>query len=581
MATDPGLFKKTGGKHTWPVEDVTLTKDQVFVGATQIKRAGVILDLSEDHIKEFIKCKKDPVYFLKTYGRVVHVDKGLVPLKLYKYQEKMIRNFQNNRFSICLTCRQAGKTTAVVGFLAWYSIFHSEKDCHVLANKESQSMEIMKRLRRLIEELPYFLQSGAVAFNKGNIAFENGSGVAGHSSSSSAIRGISAALLYIDEFAFLQNDLDFWDSTYSTVSSGTTSKILITSTPKGARGVFHSIWKGAVAKGDQWNGFMPLQALWYDVPGRDENWKKKTIAAIGPSRFSQEHECEFLGSSGTLIQSPIIAAMQLLNPIHEFDGGAYQILRPVDPDRVYVATADCAEGTENDYSVTTIFDVTEKPYRIAAKYRCNKVSPLVYPYEIERICRQYNDAWVLVENNSIGAQILQILYYEIEYENVFLTSSKKNGLGTQVGGAGAKPGVRTTTTTKSLGCSNLKTLVETQMLLIEDADIIEELGRFVIQPNGPYEADEGCHDDTVSTLWLFAWLARTDWFKDVYETDDDSIQDRLKRMRESRLDDSMTTFFSTKSMEREEEEEAPKSLYDFMTEDNGPGFEDDRYSSWN
>ena len=119
------------------------------------------------------------------------------------------------------------------------------------------------------------------------------------------------------------------------------------------------------------------------------------------------------------------------------------------------------------------------------------------------------------------------------------------------------------------------------MLLIEDADIIEELGTFVIQSNGTYEADEGCHDDTVATLWLFAWLARTDWFKDVYETDDDSIQDRLKRMRESRLDDSMTTFFSSKSMEREEEEEAPKSLYDFMTEDNGPGFGDDRYSSWN
>ncbi|AXF41497.1 terminase DNA packaging enzyme large subunit [Acinetobacter phage SH-Ab 15599] len=549
-------FQKNGGKYPWPVEDSILTKEQLFVGKPRVKRAGVSIDMSEAQIKEWLKCKKDPIYFLKTYGRVVHVDRGLVPLELYPYQEEMIKNYQENRYNIALTCRQAGKTTAVVGFLAWYLIFHAEKDCHVLANKEAQAMEIMKRLRRLYEELPYFLQQGAVAFNQGNILFENGSSCEGHASSSDSIRGRSASLLYLDEMAFLANDEDFVDSVFPVVSSGETSKILITSTPKGARGQFHKIWQGSQGKGENWNGFKSLLVTWRSVPGRTEDWANKTRKSLGDSRFSQEHECKFLASAGGLISSNILEKMSFASPIHSFDDGAYEILTAPDKERLYVATVDCAEGVGQDNSVITIFDVTEKPYKVVATYHSNTISPLLFPYEIERICTQYNNAWCLVENNAVGSQIIQILYYEIEYENVFLTSAKKNGLGLQIGGSGAKPGIKTTKATKSIGCSNLKTLLETESLVIESEIMIDELGTFVANKTGSYEADEGAKDDTVMTLVLFSWLVKDPFFISEFETaDKKTIQDRLKAIHDAKLSDTaMATFFSSTSMQNEDEE---------------------------
>lgn len=568
MSTQPlGTFKKTGGKHAWPVEDIVLTKEQVFTGNTRIKRANVKFEMTNEQLSEWMKCKLDPVYFLKTYGRVVHVDRGLVPLKLYKYQEKMIRNFQRERFNIVLTCRQAGKTTGVVGFLAWYSIFHSEKDCHVLANKFDQSMEIMKRLRRLIEELPYFLQAGAVSFNQGNILFDNGSGVTGHSSSSSAIRGISAALLYIDEMAFLAQDEDFFESTFPTVSSGETSKILITSTPKGARGVFYKLWKGAnVTNLEDWNEFCALKVLWDEVPGRGESWKQKTINKIGKTKFSQEHECEFLGSSGTLIPNATLSKMQFKNPEIELDEGAYQILYKPDPQAVYVAIADCAEGLEQDYSVCTMIDVSVIPYRVVAKYRSNTISPLLYPYEIERFCRQYNDAWVLVEsNNDVGGQVSYILYYEIEYENVILTSPDVKGLGIRVGGSRPKPGVKTTSKVKNLGCSNLKTILETEILIVEDQEIIEEMGTFV-QKGNSYEGDDGTNDDCMMTLVLFSWLIKDEWFKDFSDT---NAQDNLKGIQSAKMPSDVMTFFSSQSLKNEmddEEFEREETMAEFFGE---------------
>jgi len=580
-------FQKSGGKHPWPVDDCILSKEQLFVGKPRVKRAGVTIDMTPDQLKEWIRCKKDPIYFLTTYGRVVHIDHGLVPLKLYPYQEEMIKNYKEHRFNIALTCRQAGKTTGVVGFLAWYLIFHAEKDCHVLANKEAQAMEIMKRLRRLYEELPYFLQQGIVAFNQGNIILENGSSCEGHASSSDSIRGRSASLLYLDEFAFLgfsDGGQDFVDSVFPVVSSGKTSKILITSTPKGARGQFYKFWQGAVAKGDDWNGYVPLSVTWKDVPGRDEDWAVKTKKQLGSSRFSQEHECKFLSSSGGLISSEVLEKLKIATPEYTFEDGAYEILYPPEKDRIYVATVDCAEGIGEDNSTIAIFDVTSKPYRVVATYHSNTVSPLVFPYEIERICSQYNEAWVLVENNAIGSQIIQILYYEIEYENVFLTSNKKNGLGTQIGGAGAKPGIKTTKSTKSVGCSNLKTLLELDILLIESEIMVDELGTFVLQTNGSYAADKGAKDDTVMNLVLFSWLTKTEFFKSEYETKEgDSIQDRMKSLREASIEDtSMTSFFSTKSLEAEEEIESQRqeSLYDFMNRDDGPAYGSDGYGGY-
>ena len=555
-ATKPKEYRKYGGKFPWAVKDVIATSEEVFTGSPKVRAAWAEFELTEEQVLEFAKCAKDPIYFLKTYGRVLHIDHGLIPLDLYDFQEEMILNYKNNRFCLTVTCRQAGKTTAVVGFLAWFIIFHKDKECHVLANKEKGALEIMKRLRRLIEELPYFLQAGAISWNKGNIELDNGSAVTAHSSSSDSVRGVSAALLYIDEMAFLANDDDFWEATFPIISSGQESKVLTTSTPKGARGVFYKLWKGAPE-----NEFQVLTVKWDRVPNRTPEWAEKQIAKIGKSRFSQEHECAFLGSSGALVPTEVLENMSFKNPILELDEGKYEILYRPDPERKYVAISDSSEGVGSDYSVTTVFDVSSIPYKVVAKFRDNETSPLMYPYDIEKLCKVYNDCPVLIEsNNDVGGQVGYILYYTLEYENCLLTSpTRDKGLGMRIGGG--KVGIKTTAKVKNIGCANLKTLLETGNLIIEDQTTIEELGTFIAKGTS-YEADAGCNDDCVMTAVLFSWLVKQEWFTEYTETD---VQDNIAKTYADKVlgDNGITEFFSSAQMAQEEEKEP--SFYEFMS----------------
>lgn len=507
-----------------------------YLGNKNLKAVDVKVPWSEDNINEYIKCSQDHVYFIKNYVKIVNVDKGLVPFELWPFQEEMVNTMVDNRFIICKMPRQVGKTTTVAALLLWYALFHENFNIAILANKDRQAREILSRIQYAYEYLPKWLQQGILQWNKGNIELENGSKILAAATSSSAVRGGSFNLIYLDEFAFVQNNIqeEFFASVYPTISSGKTTKVIITSTPNGMN-LFYRIW----ADSEQGrNSYKRVSVHWSDVPGRDENWRKQTIENTSERQFSQEFECEFLGSSNTLIDSRKLRNLVWKIPLKTFEH--FDIYEDPIKNNKYVITVDTSRGVGIDYSAFVVFDVTDIPYKIVAKYRHNEISPLLYPNIIWRAGRYYNDAMVLIEVNDNGQQIADILFYDLEYEGVLLTQSRgKQGI--RVGGGyKVKPirGVKTTKQVKRIGCANLKTLIEEDKLLFNDYHLIYELFRF-IEHNATYQAEEGEHDDMVMCCVLFAWLAHQRYFRNKTETD---VRDDLWQENKEIIEDSVTPF---------------------------------------
>ena len=537
---------------------------EYYLGNRRLKSAGVEVEFDEDKIAEFLKCSEDPIYFTKKYCKIVNVDKGLMNFELWPFQEEMIRKAQNNRFFIAKMPRQVGKTTTIAALLLWYALFHDNFSIAILANKERQAREILGRIQMMFEYLPKWLQQGVVEWNKGNIELENGSKILASSTSSSAIRGTSQNLVYLDEFAFVENNLqeEFFNSVYPTISSGQTSKVMITSTPNGMN-MFYKIWTDAE---EGRNKYVLHSVHWSDVPGRDAKWREETIANTSERQFSQEFECEFLGSSNTLIDPKKLRRLVFRNPKYSNDG--VDIWYDPEKNKRYVIVVDTSRGVGIDYSAFIVFDVSQIPYRIVAKYRSEDISPLIYPNVIYQLAKHYNEAMVLVETNDIGQQVADIMHYDLEYDHVMVTQTKGRA-GQKIGGGfggKARPqfGVRTTKQVKRIGCGNLKTLIESDRLLLEDYDLIFELSRF-IAVKASYEAEEGFHDDLVMCCVLFAWLSNQSYFKELTEVD---VRAKITAETAELLDADMTPFGFHD--EGEVQEEGFVTIDEFYNLDFGP-----------
>lgn len=489
-----------------------------YLGNPNLKRTNMSLSLTEEQVREYVKCAKDPVYFIENYVKIIVLDKGFVKIDLYPFQREAIKKFNSDRRIIVKAGRQVGKTTMVVGYILWYVLFNSDKSVAILANKAATAREILSRIKVAYEALPHWIQQGVKTWNKGDIELENGSRILANSTASSAIRGFSISLLYLDEFAFVPTNIadEFFTSVYPTISSGTQSKILISSTPNGMNH-FYKMWNDAV---EQNNGFTHISANWREVPGRDQKWADEQFRVLGEQKFSQEMECEFLGSSGTLINAVALRSLSFVKPLTNGGIENLKIYEEVKKDRLYFIVVDTSRGKGLDYSAFTVVDATALPYKVVAVYRDNEISPLVYPAVLKQVGTYYNNAYQLVETNDNGQQIVDILFEDYEYENILSSveagRSKLNKKLLINFGYGQKSGrgIRTTKAVKRLGCALLKNLIERQQLIIQDYDIISELSTFV--SNGvSYEAEEGSHDDLVMCLVLFSWLTNQKFFEDM------------------------------------------------------------------
>ena len=509
-----------------------------YLGNSLLKRADVQHNFTKEEIEEYIKCRDDILYFLETYAKIVHVDEGLIPFKLYPFQRELINTITNNRNVIVKTGRQVGKSTTTLGWLLHYVLFNQSKTVGILANKAATARELLSRIQIAYQHLPKFLQQGLKEWNKGSLELENGSKIIASSTSSSAIRGFSFSTILLDEFAHVQRHIadEFIRSVYPTISSGKETKVIIVSTPNGFN-MFYKYWNDAE---NGTNDFVPFKVHWTAVPDRDKKWKNKIESTIGSDAFRQEYEAEFLGSSNTLVSYEKLQEFSYNNPL--YTKSDVDVFEEVISTHSYIITVDVARGQGMDYSAFTVFDITEIPYKIVAKYRSNVVAPLVFPNIINIIGKKYNDAYILIEVNDIGSQVSDVLHHDLEYENLFSTAwYGRHGqqLSGFVGGKrDSQFGVRTTKSMKKIGCSNLKALIEDDKLLIPDYDIISELTTFVSKADS-FSAEEGANDDLVMTLVLFAWLVDQQYFK---ELSSQNIRDNLYKNQLSELDDLTTPF---------------------------------------
>jgi hypothetical protein len=486
-----------------------------YNGNRSLKQIGYEIEYTVDQIKEILKCKDDPIYFIKTHCKIISLDsEQLIPFELYPYQERFIQTLQDSRRVISMQPRQMGKSQTVAAYVLWYTLFNNNKTVAILAHKSDAAMEILSRYQLMYENVPIWMQQGIKTWNKGDVDLENGSSVFTAATSSAGIRGKSVNLLYVDEAAIIPNNIadQFFTSVYPVVSAGETTKIILTSTPLG----YNHFWKFWNDAENNNNGFVPLRVHYFEHPKRDEKWAAEQKALLGEIKFNQEVLCAFLGSSNTLINADTIGRLSAKPYEHSRDN--LDIIEAPQDKHSYFITVDTSRGVGGDYSAFTVIDTTQYPFSIVAKYRDNKISPLLFPTIIHKVAKDFNSAVILVEINDIGQQVADIIHNELEYENmIWVGSDSRYGQVLSSSGRSATLGVRTTKQIKRIGCATLKSLVENNKLLVFDKDIISEFSTF-IEHNGSFEADEGYNDDLVMTLVLFAWASNDLLFKDLMNT---------------------------------------------------------------
>jgi len=509
----------------------------VYLGNPLLKKANTPIEFSQDQILEFLKCKDDPVYFANNYVKIVTLDHGLQTFKPYHFQEKLINNFHKNRFNICKMPRQTGKSTTVVSFLLHYAVFNDNVNIGILANKAATARELLDRLQTAYENLPKWMQQGIISWNKGSLELENGSKILAASTSASAVRGMSFNILFLDEFAFVPNHIadSFFASVYPTITSGKQTKVIIVSTPHGMNH-FYRMWHDA-EKGK--NEYVFTDVHWSEVPGRDEEWKKQTIANTSEQQFKVEFECEFLGSVDTLI-----APSKLRNLVYDHPqtrNAGLDVHEDCIDDHDYLITVDVARGVGNDYSAFVVVDITQFPHRLVAKYRNNEIKPMLFPNIIYEVAKNYNNAYILCEVNDIGDQVASLLHYDLEYQNVLMCSMRGRAgqiVGQGFSGKKTQLGVKMSKTVKKVGSLNLKTMIEEDKLFLKDYEIISELTTFV-QKHNSFEAEEGCNDDLAMCLVIYAWLVAQDYFKELTDQD---VRKRLYEEQKNQIEQDMAPF---------------------------------------
>lgn len=513
-----------------------------YLGNPNLKKTNTPVNFTQEQIAEYARCMNDPVYFMKNYIKIVNLDRGLINFEPYEFQEEMIRTIKNNRFVIAKMPRQCGKSTCVVSDICHEALFKPNQNIAILANKQSIAKLHMDRLKTAYEYLPKWLQQGVKEWNKYSVEFENGSRIIASATSPSAIRGGSFNYILLDEFAFIPDNIaeDFYSSVYPTIASGSTTKLVIISTPNGLN-LYYKIWTEAI---ENRSDFKYVDVHWSDVPGRDEDWRDQQVKNTSEEQFRKEHECEFIGSTNTLINANKLRKLVFKTPIYQNDDGLKVYEKPIvvpgkpESDHMYVMSVDTSRGVGQDYHAFNVIDITQMPYKVVATFKNNTMSPLVYPSAIIPVAKQYNNAYILVEINDIGGQVADILHNEFEYENLLVSSIRGRKGQTLDGGFGkadTQRGIRTTKAVKKLGCSVLKSMIESDKLIVNDYETIRELVSFIAKRDS-YEAEANYNDDLVVCLVLFAWLSTQNYFKDLTNLD---IRQSLFNEKLKQLEDEM------------------------------------------
>ncbi len=477
-----------------------------------VKRPNVEIEYTPEQIEEVIKCKDDFFYFCK-YIKIVHQDFGRIEFTPRDYQVDMFNLILNNRFVVSKMARQSGKTTALAAYITWCAVFNEDKFIGIASNKATSAKDFLSRVQLMYEELPVWLKPGAAVYNIQSMELENGTRIEVSATTSNAFRGRAIWILCLDELAHVPPNMStaFWSANYHAITASTEAKIVVLSTPNGMFNLFWEIYTNA-ERGI--NDFQHMEVTYDRVPGRDEQWKEDQLKNMTLEQFEQEQGVKFLGSSSTVIDPEVLRNIinGFKNPLlKEMDGKFCVYEKPI-VGQQYVVGGDVAKGTGNNYSSLQVLKIVSlKPIRLVqvATYNCNTVDVYKFSDIIFRVGKYYNNAIVMVENNAEGSAVVNRLWWDLEYMNMYNHSGKVKDLG-----------IRATKTTKPKAVLLMKKLIEDYSLSMVDKTTLDQLADFSEQ-NQKF----GCinlNDDLVSALYWACHLFNTPWAPDDFEFEADT-----------------------------------------------------------
>lgn len=509
-------------------------------------------------VADLKKCKKNLLYFAENFFTIINLDRGREKIKLFKCQKGVLRSLRDNRFNIVMASRQVGKTTMMTIYALWIACFSEDQRILVVANKELTAINIFKRIRLAYEQLPNWVKPGVIEYGKTSMTLSNGSSIGISTTSSDAGRGDSCNVLILDELAFIDNHLveDFWKSVYPIISSSKKSKIFIASTPNGTGNLFHDLYSNAVKGKNNWTA---SRIDWWEIPGRDEQWKKETIRSLGsPTIFDQEFGCQFIETGESVVDDELLrrTSITIRDPDHIFEEGHYKIWELPNQEHSYVIGVDISEGVGEAASVVQILDITDlTDIRQAAVYHNNTISPYNFTTKLLEILQQWGSPPALIERNNCGAQVVDTLRNVHGYENIVNYSPSKAR-------TVDRPGVIAHTNTKYKGVINMKYwLSEVYAVTLHDNDTLEEIKTFVRYPNGTWKAMQGMNiqdDRVMSLIWSLMILETviTEQFFEIVQVDKNNKPLEIKS-----LDYGLKYFSETLSLYSDEKNE---DLYSAM-----------------
>ena len=436
--------------------------------------------------QEYIKCVKDPSYFMRKFCMIQHPIQGKIPFDLYDFQEKTIDEIQENRFNIILKARQLGISTITAGYSLWMMTFHSDKNILVIATKQDVAKNLVTKVRVMHANLPSWLKQQCVEDNKLNLRYRNGSQIKAVASGPEAARSEALSLLVLDEAAFIDKIDEIWTAAQQTLTTG--GQCLALSTPNGVGNWFHKNWVDAEEGSGMFN-FIKLH--WTVHPDRDQEWRDEQDTLLGATMASQECDCDFLTSGTTVIEGMILENCRetmVRDPIERrgIDSNVW-IWEPPNYTKNYVVCADVGRGDSADYSAFHVIDVENVEQ--VAEYK-GRINTKDFGNMLVSISTEYNDALLIIENNNIGwATIQQVI--DREYPNLFYTSKDLRYVDVQhqlnnryrAVEKNMVAGFSTTTRTRPLIIAKLEEYFRDESVVVHSSRLIDELFTFIYHNN--------------------------------------------------------------------------------------------------